>query len=235
MIRLENRIPTRTIRDACFSFFHGNEAIPPKGIVVLCPGSNGDGRGWVDSDGWQDFAGRHNLSLVGVKMTDKDPTSIEGYCQAKRESGEALLWAVRDFSKTSGLPLDYLPLYVFGFSAGGQFAYELNNAFPERVKAFVVNKGGIYYTALQTALARQNYGLFIIGLKDETWRQDVVKGLYAVNRRGAAEWEILAEDVGHDIGSSEEISRGFFQSVIEKEAALEAVEEAEAAEKRLKR
>ncbi len=40
------------------------------------------------------------------------------------------------------------PLLLWGMSAGGEFNYEFVAWKPERVAAFVVNKGGIYYSAL---------------------------------------------------------------------------------------
>src|SRR5262245_1784088 len=40
-------------------------------IVVLVPGSNGDGRNQVNEAPWQAFATKHRLALVGVRLTDK--------------------------------------------------------------------------------------------------------------------------------------------------------------------
>ena len=57
----------------------GVEAV--QAIAVLVPGSNGDGRGQVDDPVWQNFAVRHKLALVGVRLTDKphDQGFIEEY------------------------------------------------------------------------------------------------------------------------------------------------------------
>jgi hypothetical protein len=50
-------------------------------------------------------------------------------------------------------------------SAGGQFNYEFVAWRPERVLAFVVNKGGIYYSALLPQAARNVPGILF------TWRE----------------------------------------------------------------
>ena len=103
---------------------------------------------------------------------------------------------------------------LWGFSAGGQFNYEMNAAFPERIGAFVVNKGGIYYTALCSERARRNPGLFFIGMKDDQWRQDIVKGLVQVNRRGGADWQFVAEDCAHEEHDSEAVSQAWFEKLL---------------------
>ncbi len=50
--------------------------VPPsvshvKVVVVLVPGSNGDGRGSVDDTLWRSFAEHHDAALIGCHLTDK--------------------------------------------------------------------------------------------------------------------------------------------------------------------
>ena len=50
--------------------------IPPglanvKAVLVLNPGSNGDGRGAVNDTVWQKFATEQSLALVASQLTDK--------------------------------------------------------------------------------------------------------------------------------------------------------------------
>lgn len=206
--------PESGIGRAEFSLYIPSTLAIPQALVVMTPGSNGDGRGWVRNQLWKDFAATHRLGLIGCYFTDTDPSSIEGYCRAGMGSGALLFDAITEFGTETGIPLDHLPLLLFGHSAGGQFNYEMNQAFPERVSAFIVNKGGIYYTALQSVRARKNPGLFFIGEKDEQWRKNVVIGLVSVNRRGGASWGVHVDDCGHGMGQSEEISRAFFASVL---------------------
>jgi pimeloyl-ACP methyl ester carboxylesterase len=211
-------IDTKIMRCAKFEYWapeHDKKLKPLKALVVLTMGSNQDGRGMAYTGNWQAFAMHHHLGLIGTFFQDKDPTAIEGYARASEESGPALLWAIRKFGEDLKEPLlERVPLLLWGHSAGGQFNYEMNASFPERVGAFVVNKGGIYYTALQSVRARQNPGLFFIGKKDDAWRQLVVKGLLSVNNRGGADWQLVEEECAHGEGQSERISQGWFEDIL---------------------
>ena len=69
-------------------------------------------------------------------------------------------------------------------SAGGEFNYEFVCWKPERVVAFVVNKGNIYYTALAPKAARSVPGILFTGGKDLEFRTSTITGLFAMNRRG---------------------------------------------------
>ena len=40
-----------------------------RALVILVPGSNGDGRAQVDEPFWQAFATKHQLGLVGARLT----------------------------------------------------------------------------------------------------------------------------------------------------------------------
>jgi hypothetical protein len=75
-------------------------------------------------------------------------------------------------------------------SAGGQFYYEFAAWKPERVIAFVVNKDGIYYTALTPRASRDVPGMLFIGGKDLDSRVQTITGLFAVNRRAGALWAL---------------------------------------------
>src|SRR5437773_7899027 len=64
-----------------------------RALVILVPGSNGDGRAQVDEPFWQAFATKHQLGLVGVRLTDKphDQMFIEHYVDVSKGSGQAFL------------------------------------------------------------------------------------------------------------------------------------------------
>jgi len=218
--RSQVEIPTKQIRLAQFEMWVPDilkdKVKKPKATIVCTSGSNSDGRGYTSDKKWQEFAEAERCALVGTFFMDKDPTGIEGYCKAHEESGECLLWAMRAFQKDLAIiGLEQAPLLLYGHSAGGQFNYEMNAAYPNRVGAFVVNKGGIYYSALVPELARYTPGLFILGKKDDQWRQDIIRGLVAVNRRGGAKtWALVQEECGHEENNSEDISRKFFKQVL---------------------
>jgi|SRR5579862_762560 len=196
----------------------GADAAHLQGVAVLVPGSNGDGRAQVDDPVWQDFASRHHFALVGVQLTDKphDQNFIEDYANVSKGSGQALLDALKIFAeKSQHAELANAPLLLWGMSAGGQFNYEFVAWKPERVIAFVVNKGGIYYSALLPRAARETPGMLFIGGKDLWSRIDTITGLFAVNRRGGALWA-LAEEPGaaHIVGKSRDIALLFYEDVL---------------------
>ncbi|HVX41933.1 MAG TPA: hypothetical protein VHB25_20395, partial [Gemmatimonadaceae bacterium] len=120
-------------------------------VLVLVPGSNGDGREMAQDSTWQAFARRHDAAIVACRFTDKphEQGFIENYVNVSQGTGQALLDAIARFAvRTRHAEMASAPLLLWGMSAGGQFDYEFAAWKPERVLAFVVNKGGIYYTAL---------------------------------------------------------------------------------------
>src|ERR1051325_3852675 len=70
-----------------------------RALVILVPGSNGDGRPQVEEPFWQDFATTHQLGLVGVRLTDKphDQMFLENYVDVSKGSGQAFLDALASF------------------------------------------------------------------------------------------------------------------------------------------
>jgi pimeloyl-ACP methyl ester carboxylesterase len=100
-------------------------------------------------------------------------------------------------------------------SAGGEFNYEFALWRPDRVAAFVVNKGGIYYSALASTEARQVPGLFFIGTEDLAFRNDIIRGIYSVNRRAHALWALIEQaGVGHTVAGSDLIAATFYREVL---------------------
>ena len=182
------------------------------------PGSNGDGRSEVADTVWQGFATRNQVALIGCRFTDKphDQGFIEDYVDVARGSGQALLGALVAFAANAKRPeLAGAPLLLWGMSAGGEFNYEFTNWKPERVIAFVVNKGGIYYTALTSRAARRVPGILFIGQEDLESRISTITGLFAVNRRGAAFWALAEEPgAGHIVGRSRDLALIFFADVL---------------------
>jgi hypothetical protein len=189
-----------------------------RGALVLVPGSNLDGRAMADDPVWRTFAASQRLAIIACHFADKphDQDFIEEYADASRGSGQALLEALERLARRAGHPeLAGAPLLLWGMSAGGEFNYEFTAWKPERVIAFVVNKGGIYYTALTSRAARAVPGLLFVGGWDIEARTDTIRGLFAVNRRAGALWALTEEPaVGHVGGRSREMSLLFFEEVL---------------------
>jgi len=218
-LTLNESIPSGANFDkAEFTFWLAQDAGPVRGVVVLVPGSNGDGRPMAADAFWQDFAVKQRVALVACRFTDKphDQSFIEDYVDVSRGSGQALLDAIAKFAGTSRHPeLTSAPLLMWGMSAGGQFNYEFVAWKPERVGAFIVNKGGIYYHALLPKAAREVPGLLFVGDRDLASRVETITGLFAVNRRGGARWALVVEPgAGHVVGKSRELGALLFEDAL---------------------
>lgn len=210
--------PGANFDKAEFRLFVPPDVKTARGIVVLVPGSNGDGRPMADDEFWRSFAAKEQVALVACRFTDKphEQGFIEEYVNVSKGSGQALLDAVAMFAKQSNhAELATAPFFMWGMSAGGEFNYEFVAWKPERVAAFIVNKGGIYYSSLVSRAARAVPGILFVGEKDLDSRTFTVKGLFGVNRRAGALWA-LAEEPGlaHVVGSSQELGALLFSEVL---------------------
>lgn len=216
---LEETIPPGANFDkANFRFWVPDGVSQLRAVVVLVPGSNSDGRSSADDPFWRDFATKQKVALLGCQFTDKphDQNFIEDYVNVSRGSGQALLDALGKFaSRTNHPEVATAPLLLWGMSAGGQFNYEFVAWKPQRVAAFIVNKGGIYYSALLSKEARAVPGLLFVGGADLQSRIDTITGLFAVNRRGGAVWGLVVEPgAGHVVGASRDLGALLFEEVL---------------------
>jgi poly(3-hydroxybutyrate) depolymerase len=216
---MEESIPSGANFDhADFRFWLPKDSGPVRAVVVLVPGSNGDGRNMADDVFWQDFATRQHTALVACRFTDKshDQSFIEDYVNVSQGSGQALLDALGKFAARSNHPeVASAKLLLWGMSAGGQFNYEFTAWKPERVAAFIVNKGGIYYSALVSKAARAVPGMLFVGGADLQSRIDTITGLFAVNRRGGAVWSLVVEPgLGHVVGHSKEMAAMLYEDAL---------------------
>lgn len=189
-----------------------------RAILVLVPGSNGDGRPQVEDPFWQAFATKHRLAIVACRFTDKphEQSFLEDYVKVSDGSGQALLDAINRFAKASNhAELSTAPFLMWGMSAGGQVDYEFAAWKPERVIAFVVNKGGVYYSALVPRAARSVPALLFVGEKDLAFRINTIQGLFAVNRRAGALWAYIVEPgTAHAVGRSKDLGAMFFEDIL---------------------
>ena len=216
---LDVSIPSGNNYDkADFRLWYPDGVTSVQGIVMLTPGSNGDGRAMASDSVWQQFAVKHKFALVALMLTDKkhEQNFIEEYVNVSAGTGNAVLNAFAEFaSRTKHPELATAPLLLWGMSAGGQFNFEFVAWKPERVIAFVVNKGGIYYSALVPRAARNVPGLFFTGGQDLEFRTNTINGIFAVNRRAGALWALADEpDVAHVVGRSRDVALVFFEDVL---------------------
>jgi poly(3-hydroxybutyrate) depolymerase len=210
--------PGRNYDKAQFRLWVPRDPGKLRAVLVLVPGSNGDGRAMAEDTTWQNFAARNKLAIVACRFTDKphEQNFIEDYVNVSQGSGQALLDGLSHLAARAGHPeIASAPLLFWGMSAGGEFNYEFAAWKPERVVAFVVNKGGIYYSALTPRATREVPALLFIGGKDLESRVNTITGLFAVNRRGGALWALTEEPgAAHVVGRSRDMSIIFFDEVL---------------------
>ena len=215
----DDSIPAGTNFDkALFRLWLPGDQQALRGILVLVPGSNGDGRDLCLDQQWQGLARELHFAVLGCFFTDRPGgnSAIEAYADASKGSGQALLDVLKKFAMQTGVgTLVNLPLAFWGHSAGGQYNYEFACWKPERVLAFVVNKGGVYYTALASQETRSVPGLFFTGEKDLVFRTRIIEGIFSVNRRFGAVWTYAMEPgAGHEVGGTKALSLLYFRQVL---------------------
>ena len=209
--------PGNNYEIASFRLWVPADAGPLQAIAVLVPGSNGDGRAAADDSVWQAFATSHHVALVACYFKDKPPQGfIEAYVNVSQGSGQALIDVINKFALRSKHPeLATAPFLMWGMSAGGQFNYEFTAWKPERVAAFVVNKGGVYFSALVSPEARAVPGILFIGGKDGDQRIWTISGLFALNRRAGALWALATEPgAAHIVGQSRDVAMAFYEDIL---------------------
>ena len=201
-----------------FKFWNPNLNDDYKGILVLTPGINRDGREAVLDTVWQKFATKHNLIIVASHFKNYESKNNLRYRDASKGSGEILLKSIEKYShEISNKNINELPLLLYGFSAGGQYNFEFASWKPERVISFVVNKGGYYDTALTSSETQKVPGIFFIGEDDLYYRNNLILGIYSANRSQGANWTLIIEkETKHSPKNSKDLSISFFESIMTK-------------------
>ncbi len=212
----ETAPPGANFDKAEFRFWAPDGVARLDGILVLNPGSNGDGRAQASDPVWRTWAASHKLAIVATYFTDKVPSFVEDYADVSKGSGQALINAINSFATRSHHPeLATAPLVLWGMSAGGEVNYELASWIPDRVAAFVVNKGNFYYTGIASKATRAIPALLFVGNDDMAYRITAVTGIWAMNRRPGALWALVQEpNTPHAVGRSDVMSRMFFDDVL---------------------
>lgn len=119
------------------------------------------------------------------------------------------------------LELNHAPWVIEGYSMGGQISYGLNTIAPEKVIAFVANKGDSYNANTASDASRKTPGILFGGETDEPSRRNAIKNLYNLNRvisapqtvRSRWAW-VEEEDLHHVRGLSFHLMRPFFEECI---------------------
>ena len=183
-----------------------------RAVIVLTPGTNGDGRPWTADADWRQLAREQGAALLGCSMRGQQGG---WYYDSERWSSGVMLRALDEMGRQAAHPeLANAPLALWGHSAGGQFNFNFACWKPERVLAFVVNKGA-YYSGRPDAAARRVPGLWIAGQNDLDVRLENITSLFAENRRQGARWSLAIEpNAEHEMGHTKELGMVFLASAL---------------------
>lgn len=198
---------------ALFRLWLPDSAIPVKGVLAVLPGSEGDGIPMANDPAWQALAKGWNYALLGITFTTR--SGAAPYFRAEFGSGDALLSALDQIAAESNhAELKSVPMAILGFSQGGQFAYQFTCRHPERVMAFATIKGGRHHGDSNEA-ANAIPGVLIAGEKDEEFRKENLRKIFALNQCPPGRWCFAMEPgVGHLEGRSLDLIIPFFNAVI---------------------
>jgi len=183
---------------------------PVRGMIVLVPGSNGDGRRDVEARDWQQLGTELGFGLIACNFVG------DSYCYAAQGSGKTLVKALEEFAKAQNRPeIAKAPLLLWGHSAGGQFNYNFACWKPERTIAFIVNEGGFFYDTPASPQTRATPAILFAGEKDTAERIQNITNLFQGGRARGALWAFcLEKGLGHAVGRSKEVAQQFFRAVV---------------------
>lgn len=183
-----------------------------RAVIALVPGLNGDGRAMVDDPAWRTLAERMQSALLACSM--KGDTGGQ-YYEAEKWAGKVFLEALKKLGAESGHPeIADASIALWGHSAGGQFNFNFANWKPERVVAFIANKGGYYGDTIAPA-TRKIPALWILGEKDTELRVKNITAKFEDGRKRGALWALVPEpNEGHGLGRSKDIGMVFIEEVL---------------------
>ena len=101
---LEDSLPSgANYAVAQFRFWAPPGVAQVRAVLVLVPGSNGDGRAMAQDTVWQNFATKHNLAIIACRFTDKphEQSFFEDYISVSQGTGQALLTSLSHFAERS--------------------------------------------------------------------------------------------------------------------------------------
>ena len=161
-----------------------------RGILIIGNGAGGDSTGAAFSSIYQRFGELQDFAVIGT-----------GFWGNFSSSSELSIWDnhLAALATASGYPeLIHAPYAPIGLSNGGQMSYGFNALRPEKVVAFITNKGCCYNDRLPSEAALHTPGLLIAGEFDTQVRRDSIRGLFNDNRPRGALWSwVEEENTGH--------------------------------------
>jgi pimeloyl-ACP methyl ester carboxylesterase len=150
---------------------------------------NSDSRFIVDDPRFRALCDAAGVAVMGAQLDNLFMPS---------GSGNAVLRALKDFALQSGHPeVAVAPLFLDGWSWGGQFGYHFTKWRPDRVLGFITIKGGVH--DISTAgEAVEVPGYMFIGEFDLPYRLTNLTHIFEAHRPLGAKWVLaLQQGAGH--------------------------------------
>jgi Poly(3-hydroxybutyrate) depolymerase len=203
--------PTAHLEEAQFRWW-APEAKTLRGVMVVIPGRNGDGRNAVNDPDWQALATKHHFALVGCRLFKEDPTYQS---DPDGSTAKMIEKAVSELGRANGHPeVANAPLVFWGHSAGSNTAERFAFRHPKRTLAIAGIKG-TWGPGDATPQKCDVPILACIGKNDKPdWVATATKN-YEAGRQGRAVWALaLNPGEGHETGATKPLAVTFLDEVI---------------------
>jgi len=203
-------LPDVKLKTVRYRIWIPDEVQNVRGVLVLIPGTHGDGRRMISDSMWQDIARKHHFGILGCQFSEGEiaPYQDDKDFVACRSIEKALV----KLGEISGhAELSRAPLALWGHSAGSNLSARFCRFAPRRVIAFASCKG----TRGPTRDSRgtdEVLMLFAIGERDQpVWVKNSERNVRAGLRRGALWTLALHSSEGHELGGSLKFAATFLE------------------------
>jgi autotransporter-associated beta strand protein len=181
-----------------------------KGVIIIGNGALGDQRGRTAETDWQAFARAHDFALMGTSLY---------ICQSANDVNVEVPMLLADlawYATASGHPeVTNLPFVLCGWSGGGQIAYGINTKIPERVIAYIMNKGAYYVPGALSATALKTPSIGVGGQFDlGVGRTGIIDRFEANRPSGGLCALAIEQNTGHVEGNVDGMFFTFFDHAI---------------------
>ncbi len=188
------------------------------GIVVLLPGSNGNGAFLLNDTGWTEFARDNKFVLAALTfVSDEDDLREErGYYDAAAGSGEIAAAALKSIGAGR------LPVFMYGFSGGAHFTASFAQRFPSLLRGWCAASFEARERPKRAPKpdAKSPPGIIACGSEDS--RIGAALALYGIGRKAGRRltW-VEVPDLGHERSPAlEAFTRRYFLALKRKQAGI---------------
>ncbi len=184
-----------------------------RGVIVLIPGTHGDGRGMSALPEWRELADKHHFAVMGCQFSEGDMVLYQD--DKNFSTCRSIEAAAKKLAELSRHPeMANAPLAFWGHSAGSNLSARFCRFNPRRVIAFASSKG----TRGPTRDKRGTEGipmLFAVGAKDNPiWVKNSLRNIKSGISKGAPWTLALQPNEGHELGGSLQLCRIYFNAII---------------------